>query len=79
MDKVADGSASKVSMKNLRADEAASMNEGPFSFVDRTARMNEEPFGFADRAARMNEQTDKVADGPDGMDGGSTDNAGKDN
>ena len=43
MDKVADGSASEVSKKNLRADEAASMNEGPFSFADRTARKNERP------------------------------------
>ena len=65
MDKVADGSANEVSKKNLRADEAA--------------RMNERPFGFADRAAWMNELTDKVADGPDGMDGGPTGKAGKDN
>ena len=41
--------------------------------------MNERPFEFADRAARTNEHTDKVADGPDGMDGGSTGKAGKDN
>jgi hypothetical protein len=41
MDKVADGSANEVSKKNLRADEAASMNEGPFSFADRTAYLLE--------------------------------------
>lgn len=41
--------------------------------------MNEELFAFADKAARINEHTDKVADGLDGMDGGSTGNAGKDN
>jgi len=55
------------------------MNERLFEFTDRTARMNERLFGFADRAARMNELTDKVANGPDGMDGGPTGNSGKDN
>ena len=55
------------------------MNERPFAFADEAARKNERPFGFADRAASTSEHTDKVADGPDGMDGGLTGNAGKDN
>ena len=65
MDQIADEAASEVSKKNLRPD--------------RKARKNERPFAFADDAARLNEHTDKVADGLDGMDGGPTGNAGKDN
>ena len=41
--------------------------------------MNERSDTFADEATRINEHTDKVSDGPDGMDRGPTGNAGKDN